>query len=91
MAESFFEKDQILEEDLEYVAAVFDGEGHFDIRTKKNGEPILKSICLKMSTRDMNVLARVKSILIVVQLNRISNFQRIIFLRKLICEELWSF
>jgi hypothetical protein len=63
MAESFFEKDQILEEDLEYVAAVFDGEGHFDIRTKKNGEPILKSICLKMSTRDMNVLARVKSIL----------------------------
>jgi len=35
MAESFFEKDQILEEDLEYVAAVFDGEGHFDIRTKK--------------------------------------------------------
>jgi len=63
MAESSFEKNQILEKDLEYVAGVFDGGGNFDIRLNKQGVRVLKSIRLKTGSRDIRVIAQVKSIL----------------------------
>jgi len=62
-AGSSWKKEEILEKDLEYVAGVIDGDGNFDIRLNKQGVRVLKSIRLKMHSRDIEVLKRVRNIL----------------------------
>jgi hypothetical protein len=56
-------KSIVLDKDLDYVAGVLDGDGNFDVRTSEKGLRILKSIRIKMSSRDIRVLSRVKRIL----------------------------
>lgn len=60
---SSVKKDTVLDKDLDYVAGVLDGHGNFDVRTSGKGLLILKSIRIKMSSRDTRVLSQVKKIL----------------------------
>ena len=47
---------------IEYLAGVIDGDGNFDIRVE-NQTRKLKSIRIKLATRDVRILAKVKNIL----------------------------